>query len=97
MLCLNTKGEEELFLDALMVDGVPSDRLPEARKPCLLIGVVMHCLDMCPDYFAEPLDALMADEVSPGHLPEARKCRFLNGVIAPLCVPIVIPNLSTRR
>ncbi|CAM9952486.1 unnamed protein product, partial [Ectocarpus sp. 4 AP-2014] len=29
VLCLNAKGEEELFLDALMADGVPPNRLPE--------------------------------------------------------------------
>ncbi|CAM9975100.1 unnamed protein product, partial [Laminaria digitata] len=29
VLCLNTKGEENLFMDALMADGVPPDRLPE--------------------------------------------------------------------
>lgn len=29
VLCINTTGEEDLFLDALMADGVPPNRLPE--------------------------------------------------------------------
>lgn len=33
VLCLNTKGEEELLLDALMADGVPPNRLPEVCIP----------------------------------------------------------------
>lgn len=38
VLCLNTNGEETLFMDALMADGVPPDRLPEARKIGFLVG-----------------------------------------------------------
>lgn len=32
VLCINTTGEEDLFLDALMADGVPPNRLPEVGE-----------------------------------------------------------------
>ena len=32
VLCLNATGEEDLFLDALMADGVPPNRLPEVSS-----------------------------------------------------------------
>ena len=65
VLCLNTKGEEGLFLDALMADGVPPDRLPKARKSCFLIDWWGSLMINCPDTFLEEqyLDELMADGV----------------------------------
>lgn len=42
VLCLNTKGEETLFMDALLADGVPPDRLPEARKIGFLTDFVVR-------------------------------------------------------
>lgn len=41
VLCLNVKGEEELFLDALMADGVPPNRLPEVGVRTLLLFLMM--------------------------------------------------------
>lgn len=34
VLCINTNGEDDLFLDALMADGVPPVRMPEVCYGC---------------------------------------------------------------